>query len=157
MYTYSNVSREKRRTTILTSLNIPSDLYTPLAAVVGLPFLVLVVDYVFRWLPVLEALRRSGPDFCIMGLGSSGAVFIDQKVIDTLRRVTHVPIQLDMVFLVIVILIFRQISFKLTEATKGAGKDDHSFSVVFRSISSCAFGLASVILVAATLYLGYAD
>lgn len=88
-----------------------------------------------------------------MGLGSSGAVFIDKRVTDTLSRLTHVPIQLDMVFLVLAILVFRQISFKLTEAKTRTGKEDPA---VFRSISSCALGLASVILVAATLYVGYA-
>ena len=134
--------------------SVPRELYTPFVAMLGLPFAALVFDYVFRWPPILETLRRAGPDFCIMGLGSCGAVFIDKRVIDTLTRLTFLPVQLSMLFVVLVILAFRQISFKLTEEKKAEGQRDTTLSP-FRAISSCAFGLASIILITAILYVGY--
>lgn len=135
------------------SPNMPRELYTPLVAILGVPFLVLLFDYIFRWPPILDTLRRAGPDFCILGLGSCGAVFIDKKVIESLTRRMPLPVELDMIIIVLVILAFRQIAFRLTEQ-KSENQESATLSAV-RAISSCAFGLASVILISVILYVGY--
>jgi hypothetical protein len=58
----------------------PHGLEITLTATLGIPFLVLVVDYVFRTdTGILRTMRNSGPDLCLLGLGSVGSVFLDQK------------------------------------------------------------------------------
>jgi hypothetical protein len=137
----------------LGAINIPRELYTPLVATIGVPFIALLFDYIFRWTPILETMRRAGPDFCILGLGSSGAVFIDKRVIETLPKLIALPVTLDLVIVVFLILSFRQIAFRLTQQRTEGQEDPTSLAV--RAISSCAFGLASIILITVILYVGY--
>ena len=123
-------------------------------AMIGLPFLALVLDYLFRWAPILETMKRAGPEFCVMGLGSMGAIFVDKRTIDATTALTTLPVQLNLILVALMILAFRQVSFKLAE-----GKKDQEGKPIqvskFRALSSCAFGLASIILVSGTLYVGY--
>ena len=146
---------------MLITQEVPREFYAPFAALVGVPFVVLVLDYIFRWLPILETLRRAGPDFCVMGLGSSGAIFVDKRVIDTLTKLTTLPVQLNMVFVLLIIIAFRQIAFKLTEKdnkpgqVQGQEKERVNQRSLFLAVSSCAFGMASILLITSILYVSY--
>jgi hypothetical protein len=135
---------------------MPKDLITPFVAVIIVPFSALMLDYLFRWTPILETMKRAGPDFSIMGLGSVGAIFIDKRATDALTSLTTLPVQLNLFLVALMILVFRQISFKIAE---GRVLQDGSQADVsaFRAVSSCAFGLASIILVSAILYVGYSQ
>jgi len=132
---------------------MPKDL-TPFVAILIVPFSCLLLDYLFRWSSILETLKRSGPEFAIMGLGSIGAIFIDKKATDALTVRTTLPVQLNLFLVVVLILALRQVSFKLAEEKKGDDGKPLGVST-FRAVSSCAFGLASIILVSAILYVGY--
>jgi len=133
---------------------MPKELITPLVAVVGLPFSALVLDYLFRWSPVLETMKRAGPDFAVMGLGSIGAVFIDKRSIDALTALTSLPVQLNLFLVAVVILAFRQVAFKVAEEKKDTDGKVIKLSPL-KAISSCAFGLACIFLVSGILYVGY--
>jgi hypothetical protein len=61
-----------------TLLKMPAQLWTVLLATVVIPFLFLLVEYVYHpSATVVSTLQKSGPDFCLIGLGASGSVFID--------------------------------------------------------------------------------
>jgi hypothetical protein len=54
---------------------------TTLCVAFVVPLLVLFTDYLFRAdLNLEELLRKAGADLCLLGLGSSGAVFIEPRV-----------------------------------------------------------------------------
>src|SRR6266480_3465662 len=76
---------------------MPKDMITPFVAMIGLPFLALVLDYLFRWASILETMKRAGPEFCVMGLGSMGAIFVDKRTIDAMTALTALPVQLNLI------------------------------------------------------------
>ena len=122
---------------------MPVQLTTVLITTIGVPFLVLVLDYVYnsQGASIMDTLLRAGPDLCLVGLGSSGSVFIDPKVI----KAFSIPPQLILIVVLIVILILRGICRKL-------GSTPHS---TLRAFGSCALGIASIAIISCIIYYGY--
>ncbi len=111
-----------------------------LTAHIVVPFAALVLDYLTRGKGVLECLKRSGPDLCLFGLGSTGLVFIDPKVMAAFP----LP-QPYLVLVVLLILSFRQLCFRLETKPLSA----------WSALPSCAFGLSSIAIVSSILYYSY--
>ena len=82
-----------------------------ICAILGLPFLVLVADYIYRFESSLnQVLLHSGPDLCLLGLGSAGSVFLDKKVASEF----FLPPQLAGVVVVVLIFIMRGLCFRIS-------------------------------------------
>ena len=80
-----------------------------ISATLLVPFLVLVGDYVYRSESSLsQVLQQSGPDLCLLGLGSVGSVFIDRKVASAFP----VPPQLAGIIVALLIFVFRGFCFE---------------------------------------------
>jgi hypothetical protein len=59
----------------------PGSLVTVLVVIIVIPLFALVVDYMARVnTRIHELVRKAGADLCLLGLGSSGAVFIEPRV-----------------------------------------------------------------------------
>jgi hypothetical protein len=110
-----------------------------LAAHVLVPLMALILDYFHRGKGVLDCMDRSGPDLCLIGLGGSGVLFIDPRIV----LVFHPPVYL--IIVLFLILIFRQICFLMH-------KDP---LVKWRALCSCAIGLSSITVVSSILYFAY--
>ncbi len=83
-----------------------------ICAILGLPFLVLVADYIYRFESSLsQVLQQSGPDLCLLGLGSIGSVFLDKKV----ASVFFLPPQLAGVVVAVLIFILRGLCLKISK------------------------------------------
>ncbi|GAC1627333.1 MAG: hypothetical protein NVS9B13_24330 [Candidatus Acidiferrum sp.] len=91
----------------VTSMPMPADsteagsLLTALFTTLLIPLLALAVDYMARVnTKIGELTLKAGPDLCLIGLGSSGAVFIEPKVSSAFGAKT------SMIELVVVFTIF---------------------------------------------------
>src|SRR5258708_29767997 len=59
----------------------PGSLVTVVVVIIVIPFFALVVDYMGRVnTRIQELVPKAGADLCLLGLGSSGAVFIEPRV-----------------------------------------------------------------------------
>jgi hypothetical protein len=91
------------------------ELVTVVACTVGLPFLVLVSDYMFRVeANLITVMRMSGPDLCLLGLGAVGSIFIDPKVVAALHGLPPLVPGIAVIF---VIFILRGLCFRLGKST----------------------------------------
>jgi hypothetical protein len=118
---------------------------SPLAIVftvtIGIPLLVLVTDYVFRVESgVTESMRNSGPDLCLVGLGSVGSVFIDPKVASSF----FLPPQVAGTLVVIVIFLLRGICFRLQKV-----------DTTLAAFVTMVLGIASITIIGVIIVYGY--
>jgi hypothetical protein len=119
----------------------PSPLAIVLTVTIGIPFLVLIADYVLRTESGITAsMRTSGPDLCLLGLGSVGSVFIDPKVASSF----FLPPQVAGTVVVMIIFILRGICFRLQERTS-----------VFAAFVTMALGIASITIIGSIIIYGY--
>lgn len=93
-----------------------AELVTVIMATLGIPVCVLAEDYIPRMTNLQEAMNTAGPDLCLLGLGSVGALFIDKRVADAFP----IAPQLMCVFVTIFIMILRNICGRLSK-TPGPG------------------------------------
>jgi hypothetical protein len=120
---------------------MPKEFWVAVIAVVVVPLLVLVMDYMYRPAGgILDTLSRTGSDLCLVGLGASGPMSVDPKVLTE----GPLPVAQLMVVMILMIVIFRGLCLKL--ALK---------ATTFRAIASCTLGLASITTIFAILYLSY--
>jgi hypothetical protein len=120
----------------------PNALAIVLSATIGIPFLVLVVDYVFRTESgFVETMRGSGPDLCLLGLGAVGSVFLDSKVASAF----FIPPALGGTVVVLIIFGLRGVCFRLQKLPLTTG-------VAFATM---VMGIASVLVVGAVLVFSY--
>lgn len=120
------------------------ELLTVILATLGLPILVLAADYIPRMGNLAEAMNTAGPDLCLLGLGSIGAIFIDKKVADAFP----IAPQLMGVFVAIFIMILRNICGRLSKMAGGAWSH-------IRGFWSLVSGLAAVLIVGWILIYSY--
>jgi hypothetical protein len=119
----------------------PSPLAIVLTVTIGIPFLVLIADYVLRTESGITAsMRTSGPDLCLLGLGSVGSVFIDPKVASSF----FLPPQVAGTVVVMIIFILRGICFRLQKRTS-----------VFAAFVTMALGIASITIIGSIIIYGY--
>lgn len=112
-----------------------------LTATIVLPFLVLVADYVLRvGVGLNETMRSSGPDLCLLGLGSVGSVFLDPKV----AAVFLIPPQLAGALIIIIIIGLRGVCFRL-----------QARNTTLASVGTMIVGLTSMCIVGSVLVYGY--
>jgi hypothetical protein len=122
--------------------NVPVEFMTAAVALFGVPILFLVLEYVYQTdTTLLAVFQKSGPDLCLIGLGSSGSVFIDPRVISSFR----LPSQLCLIIVIVVILILRRISVRVESEPQ----------TWRRAITSSALGLGSIAMVLCVLMYGY--
>ncbi len=89
---------------------MPLDFITVVSAVLGIPIVFLIYEYVSRPNETLVGVfQKSGPDFCLVGLGSSGSVFIDPRVTSSFRLAP----QICLIFAIAAILILRSVCYKV--------------------------------------------
>lgn len=113
-----------------------------LVATIGLPFIVLVVDYVLRIDTGLDdTMRSSGPDLCLLGLGSVGSIFLDPKVVAALV----IPPQLSGAIVVFIIFAMRGFCFRLQKRPP----------TTMLAFVTMVLGLASVTIVGSILVYSY--
>lgn len=113
-----------------------------LAATMGLPLLVLMVDYVFRTETGMnETMRQSGPDLCLLGLGAVGSVFLDPKVVTAF----FLPPQLGGAVAVFIIFALRGICFRLAKRP----------TTTRLAVGTMIVGLASICIVGSILIYSY--
>src|SRR5260370_20547008 len=80
---------------------MPLNFLTVVSAVLGIPIVFLMYEYVSRPNETLHgAFQKAGPDFCLIGLGSSGSIFIDPQVTSSFQLAP----QLCLIFAIAVIL-----------------------------------------------------
>jgi hypothetical protein len=122
---------------------MPVQLTTVLITTIGVPFLVLVSDYInnSQGASLEETFLRAGPDLCLVGLGSSGSVFIDPKIIAAF----DIPAPLVLIVVLITILIFRGLCRRLVSPP-------HS---TLKAFGSCVCGIASIAIISCIIYYGY--
>jgi hypothetical protein len=114
------------------------------AATLVLPLLVLVVDYIFRIDTGLnDTMRNSGPDLCLLGLGSVGSVFLDPKVVGAF----FIPPQLSGAIVVLIIFLLRGVCFRLQKRP----------TTTLLSVGTMMLGLASISIVGSILVYGYSS
>jgi hypothetical protein len=118
-----------------------AQLITVLIITIVIPLLVLISEYINYSDSMRDTFLRAGPDLCLVGLGSSGSVFIDPKVIGAFP----VPSVVVLLVVLLVILIFRGLCRKLVSPP-------HSWR---KAIGSCAFGIASIAILSCIIYYGY--
>jgi hypothetical protein len=83
---------------------------TVVSVVLGIPVVFLIYEYVSRPNETLYgAFQKSGPDFCLIGLGSSGSIFIDPQVTSSFQLAP----QLCLIFAIAAILILRSLCYKV--------------------------------------------
>jgi hypothetical protein len=120
----------------------PHALEITLTATLGIPFLVLVVDYVSRIdTGILQTMRNSGPDLCLLGLGSVGSIFLDQKVASAF----FIPPVLAGTIVVLLIILLRGVCFRLQKKLETTNV----------AIATMITGLASIFIVGGVLVYGY--
>jgi hypothetical protein len=119
----------------------PSPLAIVLTVTIVIPFLVLVTDYVFRTESgVIASMRTSGPDLCLLGLGSVGSVFIDPKVASSF----FLPPQVAGTVVVVIIFFLRGICFRLQKRT-----------TTLAAFVTMVLGIASITIIGGILVFGY--
>jgi hypothetical protein len=119
----------------------PSPLAIVLTVTIVIPFLVLATDYVLRVESgVTESMRTSGPDLCLLGLGSVGSVFIDPKIASSF----FLPPQVAGTVVVIIIFLLRGICFRLQKR-----------STVFAAFMTMVLGIASITIIGSIIIYGY--
>lgn len=120
----------------------PHALAIVLAATIVLPLLVLIADYVLRTDTGLnDSMRNSGPDLCLLGLGSVGSIFLDPRVISAIA----IPPQLSGALVVLIIFILRAFCFRFQkQATTTA-----------LAVGTMMLGLASISIVGSILVYSY--
>ncbi len=119
----------------------PSPLAIVLTVTIGIPFLVLVTDYVFRVESgVTELMKTSGPDLCLLGLGSVGSVFIDPKVASSF----FLPPQVAGTVVVVIIFLLRGVCFRLQRR-----------ATTFAAFVTMVLGIASMTIIGSIIVYGY--
>jgi hypothetical protein len=116
---------------------------TVIVVTIGIPFLVLVADYMYRVdAGMLDVMRTAGPDLCLLGLGSVGAIFIDPRVASAFT----LPPQLAGVIVTVVIFMLRGICFRFGKNATGKS-----------AFATMLSGLASITIVGAILIYSYSQ
>ena len=88
-------------------------------------------------------MRDSGPDLCLLGLGSVGLVFLDPRVAQAFR----LPPQLSGMLLVLIIFGLRAICFRLQKRPQ----------TTFVAVVTMILGLASISIVSSILVYRYSS
>jgi len=106
-----------------------------------LPFLVLVADYILRTdTGLADTMRNSGPDLCLIGLGSVGSIFLDPRVALTF----FIPPQVGGALIIIIIFALRGVCFRLQK-----------HKTTLASVGTMIVGLTSICIVGSILVYGY--
>lgn len=125
----------------LESLTTPHALALVLSATIVLPFLVLVADYILRVdVGLNQTMRNSGPDLCLLGLGSVGSVFLDPKIAAGFL----IPPQLAGAVVIVIIFALRGVCFRLQRLTTTGA-----------AVGTMIVGLAAVCIVGSILVYAY--
>lgn len=120
---------------------MPENLILIILATFGVPFLILVFDNVRRGGTALDVMRRSGRDLSLVGLGSSGAVFVNPKA----TAAFPIPSTLVVVLVLATLFTLHQWCANVNERPPSR----------WNAVSSCGFGMASVAIVLCVLAYGY--
>lgn len=141
LYTARGIPQYPQKDSVFASVSSqpsPHALTIVLAATIAVPLLVLIVDYVFRTETGLkETMRNSGPDLCLLGLGSVGSVFLDPQV----ATAFFIPPQLAGALVVLIIFILRGFCFRLEKQAV----------TTTLAVGTMMLGLASIFIVGSIL------
>ena len=111
-----------------------------LVATLGLPFVALMIEYIYRGTTIDNTMRGVGPDLCLLGLGSVGSVFIDPKV----ALAFALPPVLGGTLVCLLIFGLRGFCFRLQKRRTTAA-----------AFGTMVLGLASIFMVGSILIVGY--
>jgi hypothetical protein len=121
---------------------VNNDFITVVIANLGVPIFFLAVEYAYRPDGTFVAvIQRSGPDLCLIGLGTSGSVFINPRVTSSFP----VPSQLGLIILIVVILLLRRACYAVQ------ADPPHWL----KALVSLSLGIGSITLVFFVLMYGY--